>query len=148
MDPYVTRFLRSALIWLALGVTLGAAMAIHPPWQIYRPVHLHMLLLGFVFMMIAGVAYHVFPRFAATPLHAPRLAILHVYVANAGLALLATGFALRARGAPMAPWFLAAGGIGSAVGAYSLAWNLWRTLDRAALPISQLARVAPTRPPG
>ncbi len=147
MDPYVTRFLRSSLIWLALGVTLGAAMAIRPVWQIYRPVHLHMLLLGFVFMMIAGVAYHVFPRFAATPLHAPRLALAHVYIANIGLALLATGFALRARAAPAAPVFLAIGGIGSAVGAYAFVWNLWRTLDRAALPFSQLART-PTRSTG
>ncbi|MBX3148032.1 MAG: cbb3-type cytochrome c oxidase subunit I [Gemmatimonadales bacterium] len=147
MDPYVMRFLRSALVWLLLGVTLGAAMALRPAWQVYRPVHLHMLLLGFVFMMIAGVAYHVLPRFAATPLHAPRLAMAHVYLANVGLALLVTGFALRARAAPMATWFLALGGIGSAVGAYAFVWNLWRTLDRAALPFSQLAR-APTRAAG
>lgn len=118
-------------------------MAVRPAWQIYRTVHIHMLLLGFVFMMISGVAYHVFPRFAATPLHAPKLADLHVYLANLGLLGLATGFALRARAHPLAPSFLAVGGIISAVGAYLLGWNLWRTLDHAALPVSQLSQAKP-----
>lgn len=141
MDRYVTRFLRASLVWLVAGVTLGAAMAIHPQWVAYRTAHLHMLLLGFVMMMISGVAYHVLPRFAATPLYSTRLASIHVVVANVGLALFVAGFGLRAHANQAAPWFLGIGGALSATGAYLLVWNLWKTLDRAILPAAQLQRL-------
>ena len=69
--PSVRAFLKSSLAWLALGVT---------PWRrdggtsgvdLYRLAHVHMMLLGFVAMMIFGVAYHVIPNFAGFPLHRP-----------------------------------------------------------------------------
>jgi cbb3-type cytochrome oxidase subunit 1 len=144
MERYVLRFLRASLAWLAAGVSLGVAMAVHPAWVIYRTAHLHMLLLGFVVMMIAGVAYHVMPRFAATPLYSPRLATCHFVLANTGLALLAAGFVVRFHAATAGAWLLGIGGTLSAAGAYTLAWNLWRTLDRAAVAPSVLAR--PARP--
>jgi Cytochrome C and Quinol oxidase polypeptide I len=143
MDRPVIYFLKASLLWLALGVSLGVAMAVHPAWVIYRPVHLHLLLLGFVTMMISGVAYHVFPRFAATPLHAPRLMAVHLGLANAGLVLVACGFVARAHAVAHAPLVLGLGGSLSAAGAYLLGWNLWRTLDKAAIPPS---RLAPARP--
>ena len=74
MDWFVRAFLKSSLVWLGLGVTLGVGMAGHPAWLVYRPAHLHMTLLGFVAMMIFGVAYHVIPRFTGHPLHGRRLA--------------------------------------------------------------------------
>jgi cbb3-type cytochrome oxidase subunit 1 len=140
MEAYVVRFLRAALAWLALGVTLGVCMAVHPAWIVYRPAHLHMLLLGFVMMMIAGVAYHVLPRFAATALYSDRIAELHWIMANVGLALLASGFIVRMHNVPVGAWLLGIGGVLSAAGAYAMAWNLWRTLDRAAVPPSRLMK--------
>ena len=127
-------FLKSSLAWFGIGVTLGAVMASWPSAAAYRTAHFHMNLLGFVAMMIFGVAYHVIPRFVGHPLHNPRLATMHWWVANAGLAVLATGFALipslGARALPVQ----AVGGMLSAVGAYCFIYNIWRTLDgRAAL---------------
>ena len=46
-------------------------------WSAYYPAHVHMNMLGFVTMMIYGVAYHVIPRFIGKPLHARRLAAWH-----------------------------------------------------------------------
>jgi len=146
MDRYVVSFLRASLIWLGAGVSLGVAMAVHPAWVIYRTAHLHMLLLGFVTMMISGVAYHVLPRFAAAPLYSPRLAAVHLVIANVGVAVLAGGFIVRFSSTALAMPMLAAGGVLSAAGAFALAWNLWRTLDRAAVPPSQLATIRSTRP--
>jgi cbb3-type cytochrome oxidase subunit 1 len=145
MERFVTGFLRASLTWFVLGTTLGAAMAMHPAWSAYRPVHLHLLLLGFVVMMIAGVAYHVIPRFTAAPLHAPKVALAHLYVANIGLVLLAAGFTVRVHGVTLAPWLLASGGTLSAAGAWMLAWNLWRTLDKAVVPPTHLPRARPLR---
>jgi cbb3-type cytochrome oxidase subunit 1 len=140
MERFVSGFLRAALVWLVLGTALGAAMAMHPAWLVYRPVHLHLLLLGFVAMMIAGVAYHVLPRFTATPLHSPRLALVHLVVANVGLVSLAGGFVARTVVPAAAPALLTIGGSLSATGAWMLAWNLWRTLDHAVVPPNRLPR--------
>jgi len=135
MEWPVRSFLRSSLAWLALGVTLGVAMAAQPAWAIYRPAHEHMNLLGFVTMMIFGVAYHVIPRFSGRPLRYPHLAVWHFWIANAGLALMVLGFILRVHAASVAAGTasLAVGGTLSALGAYAFVLNLWRTLPAGQL---------------
>jgi cbb3-type cytochrome oxidase subunit 1 len=141
MDWAVTAFLKSSLAWLGAGVSLGVAMAVYPPWAVYRTAHLHMNLLGFVTMMIFGVALHVIPRFTGHPLHSRRLATGQWWLANAGLALFVTGFVLLPNtsfGAP-ARMVVATGGLLSAAAAYVFIYNLWRTIDgrpqkRSAIP--------------
>ena len=129
MEWFVKAFLKASLAWLAAGVTLGVAMAVHPVWTVYRLAHVHMLLLGFVTMMIFGVAYHVIPRFTGHALHGRRAAGWHWWLSNAGLALMATGFALRVHGVPVATALLGVGGLASATGAYTFAYLVWRTID-------------------
>ena len=129
MDWFVTRFIKSALGWLGIGVCLGVAMAAHPMWIIYRPAHVHMNLLGFVTMMIFGVAYNVVPRFFGHPLYSKKLAGGHWWLSNVGLALMAVGFFMAphvgARSVPV----LATGGVLSALGAFAFIFNIWRTID-------------------
>ncbi len=131
MERYVSGFLRSSLIWLLIGTAIGASMAIDPRFVRYRPAHLHALLLGFVMMMISGVAYHVIPRFTMAALHSPRLARIHLVIANLGLLLMVSGFGGRVHGVPGSAAMLAIGGSVSLLGAWAFAWNIWRTLDRA-----------------
>jgi cbb3-type cytochrome oxidase subunit 1 len=129
MDWFVKAFIKSSVAWLALGVTLGLAMAVHPVWVIYQPAHQHIVLLGFVTMMIFGVAYHVIPRFVGVPLHSKRAAGLHWWMSNAGLLLLIMGFVVRASSGAVVSTMLTIGGGLSALGAYIFAYVLWRTLD-------------------
>jgi cbb3-type cytochrome oxidase subunit 1 len=129
MTWFVRSFLKASLSWLALGVSLGVAMAAHPLWTVYRLVHVHMVLLGFVTMMIYGVAYHVIPRFAGFPLYSARAAVWHWWISNAGLALMATGFAIRVHEATAGTIVLATGGTLSALGAYTFVYVIWRTID-------------------
>ena len=129
MERFVRAFLKASLAWLVLGVTVGVAMAARPAWTVYRPAHVHMVLLGFVTMMIYGVAYHVIPRFTGFPLHSRRAAAWHWWASNVGLALMVAGFAARATGAAAGTPVLAAGGTLSALGAYTFAYVLWRTID-------------------
>ena len=92
---------------------------------------MHMTLLGFVTMMIYGVAYHVLPRFAGNPLWSKRLGGVHVWCSNVGLALMAIGFGLRVSSAidqRVAAAVLDPGAVLSAAGAYIFAYNLWRTI--------------------
>jgi cbb3-type cytochrome oxidase subunit 1 len=132
VDRPVVLFLKSSLVWLVTGVTLGVCMAVHPPLLAWRAAHIHALVLGFVTGMIFGVGYHVFPRFAGRPLRHPRLAMPHWWLANGGVAVMACGFILRAEGVAWSPTLLGLGGSAAALGAYLFAYNVWRTLDAAA----------------
>lgn len=152
MEWFVKAFLKASLAWLALGVSLGLAMAAHPPWTIHRVAHMHMVLLGFVTMMISGVAYHVVPRFAGYPLHNRRLAGWHWWISNAGLALMVAGFVLRAVHPAWGTPVLVAGGSLSALGAYLFVYVIWRTVDgppalRAAAVRAREAAAATRRAP-
>ena len=146
MDWFVKAFLKASLAWLAAGVSLGLAMAVHPAWAVYRTAHLHMNLLGFVAMMIFGVAYHVIPRFTGNPLHSRRIAEVQWWLANGGLALFVTGLALLPNTMYSTPAriVVGVGGILSAAAAYLFVYNIWRTIDgRASRRSATSAETAP-----
>lgn len=150
MDWFVKAFLKASLAWLGIGVTLGLAMAIHPPWAGWRTAHMHMNLLGFVTMMIYGVAYHVIPRFTGHPLALRRMAGVHWWVSNVGLALMSAGLGMRGMGTPGAAPLVIGGGLLSTVGAYMFIVNIWRTLDGPAglkRVANAVAGAPPTRRP-
>jgi cytochrome c oxidase cbb3-type subunit 1 len=132
------------VVWLGVGIVIGLSMAFWPREAIvYRPAHVHANLLGFVSMMIFGVAYHVIPRFSGSPLHSPRLATLHLWVANAGLALMVGGWIGRVWWRAVGEGALHLGAVASAVGAALFIFNIWRTLDAAAVPHGMARRMAP-----
>jgi cbb3-type cytochrome oxidase subunit 1 len=142
MDWFAKRFIKASLIWLCVAVLLGLAMAIHPAWTIYRPAHMHAALLGFVAMMIYGVAYHVLPRFSGSPLHSRSLAGWHWWAANLGLGAVVAGFIARVTVAvpsAVSSVVLGLGGSLSALGAFAFAWNIWRTMDGPPLVVVQRA---------
>jgi cbb3-type cytochrome oxidase subunit 1 len=149
MDWFAKAFIKASVLWLAIGVTFGVAMAAHPVWGVYRTAHMHMTLLGFVTMMIYGVAYHVLPRFTGHPLWSRRLAGWHWWMSNVGLTLMVAGFILRidlAVGVRAATMILTSGGVLSTLGAYAFVLNIWHTIDgrRAssgrADPLQQISR--------
>jgi cytochrome c oxidase cbb3-type subunit 1 len=131
MDNYVRAMIRSSLVWLGIGIVIGVSMAIWPgDHLLYKPAHAHANLLGFVSMMIFGVAYHVMPRFSGRPLHRPGLARLHVWLANVGLGLQTFGFIARPHWAEPGLLGVAVGGSIAAVGAFLFIYNIWVTLGR------------------
>ncbi|NIQ02266.1 MAG: DUF1858 domain-containing protein, partial [Nitrospinaceae bacterium] len=86
MDVYAKRFSKMALIYLVLGVVMGMVIGSKPEWsQRLRFVHIHLNLLGFMTMFIAGVAYHVLPRFNARPVPWPNGVKYHFILHNTGL---------------------------------------------------------------
>ena len=134
MDTFVRGFIRASLVWLGVGVVIGISMAFWPGHAlVYRPAHIHANLLGFVSMMIFGVAYHVIPRFSGNPLHSRSLPTVHLLVANAGLACMVGGWILRVWLPRPGAVVLQAGAAASAAGAFLFIYNLWRTMDRVAV---------------
>jgi hypothetical protein len=134
MESFVRHFIRSSLVWLGLGVLLGLWLALAPEAIVYRPAHVHANLLGFVSMMIFGVAYHVIPRFSGAPLRSRMLAQVHLWVANIGLASLVGGWLMRPSlwGAGTAALLL--GAVASATGAFLFIGNIWQTLTPVRRP--------------
>jgi hypothetical protein len=90
--------LTTALLWfiLANGVGLFLGLGILP--STWRPAHAHMHLLGFVGLMIYGVAYHALPCFRGVVFQRPGVALVQVALANVGLLgmVLAWGLSLGA----------------------------------------------------
>jgi hypothetical protein len=91
MEIYAKRFTKMALIYLALGVVMGVVIGTLPQWgERLRFVHIHLNLLGFMTMFIAGVAYHVLPRFNSRPVPWPGGVKYHFILHNVGLWGMAT----------------------------------------------------------
>lgn len=131
MDPAVRLFIRSSLIWLGIGVAIGVSMAIVPLHAlVLRPAHAHANLLGFVSMMIFGVAYHVVPRFSGAPLHSRTVAGVHLWIANVGLLGMVGGFLTRPTLPALGASALVIGAVASATGAFLFIGNIWQTLGR------------------
>src|SRR5512139_2102668 len=66
-------FVRASLIFLAAGFTLGALMQVNQAWSFYPPiwkllpVHIEILLMGWLLQLAAGVAFWILPRWSASP---------------------------------------------------------------------------------
>jgi len=93
-------FIAAALAYALLGGLVGVAWLAWPgllPGLALR-AHAHLMLVGFVGMMIFGIALHVLPRFTGRNLYSDRLADAHFVLVNAGLPVMALGwlFALPA----------------------------------------------------
>lgn len=86
----------TALLWFLAAGLVGLLLGLGLLPYNWRPAHAHMQLLGFVSLMIYGVAYHALPRFRGVVFRRPGLALLQVLVANLGLLgmTLAWGFGL------------------------------------------------------
>ena len=84
MENYPRLFIKAGLIYLVLGISLGVLMAFKSMGP-YRFIHIHLNLLGFMTMMIAGVAYHVLPRFSARTVPWPEGVKYHFLLHNIGL---------------------------------------------------------------
>lgn len=136
MDSFVKAFVKASVAWLAVGLVLGLSMVFVPAWTVYRAMHVHVMLLGFVTMFINGVAYHVVPRLSGRPLWSIRAAHWHFWLANAGLLVMVPGFWLRAQGLPAGTAVLGIGGTITTIGAVVFVLQVWRTVD-APLPVRQ-----------
>ncbi|MBI4203531.1 MAG: cbb3-type cytochrome c oxidase subunit I [Betaproteobacteria bacterium] len=88
------RFVTIALGYGLLGGLLMLVRLVDPtllPGNLPR-IHGHMMLLGFVLMMIYGVGLHVIPRFGGYPVRSERVANIQFWLANAGLPLMIAGW--------------------------------------------------------
>jgi hypothetical protein len=118
---------RAALLWQALGVTLGGLMlaakvAPMPAWVwLARGSHVHTLLVGWLVQLACGVAFWILPRLdAAGDRGDERPARLAAAALNLGVALAVVG------GFVALPWAELAAGALYAVGGLAFVAHAWR----------------------
>jgi cbb3-type cytochrome oxidase subunit 1 len=133
MPPLVRRFLKTAIGFLIFGVGMGVYMLAQreltgvwaTPWWI--SAHTHAILVGFVMMMILGVALWMFPRPARDDRHFdPRLAEAAYWFLALGTASRVAGELARPlSGATALRWIVVLAGVAQAAGLALFFWTMW-----------------------
>lgn len=131
MSRLTILFIKSSLIYFALAALVGLDMTFMPGhFGAMMPMHAHLMLLGWISMMIFGVAYHILPRFSASPLYSDKMANAQFYLAHIGLIGMAVGFAMR-NYVNAGGMLLAVFSIVEAVSVIMFAFNMLMTLPKA-----------------
>jgi heme/copper-type cytochrome/quinol oxidase subunit 1 len=139
MDRLVQRYLKTAIGFLVLGLGLGLLMIAGRELQGVYPspywisAHTHALLVGFVMMMIQGVALWMFPRpDKADVRYRPALAEVAYWLVALSTGARLVGELLRP-GADALPlrWLIVAAGFGQVGGVLLFFVNMWPRIRSA-----------------
>lgn len=137
MSPTVIGFIKTSLLSLATGVTLGVLMALHvlPRAEVPQYItsaHTHINLLGAVMMLIFGVGYHILPRFSGRPLHNEGASTVQLWMNIIGLVGMFVSLLIAAYStADLLRYAVAPFGALYALGGVLFAWNMWMTISGA-----------------
>lgn len=86
MDPVAKNFIRMSVIYFAISAVIGTYfMFCKVNYTQLFQAHVHLMMLGWMAMMVYGVGYHILPRFNGNPVAFPTLAVVHFFVANIAL---------------------------------------------------------------
>ena len=134
MTPLVQRYIKTSFVFLVAGLVVGGYAAVsqflaesYPP-RLLITAHAHLLLVGFMLMVVMGVATWMFPRAARDDTrYRPGLAEAVYWIMTVSTALRAAAeIALGAMGARPLGWLVALGGLGQLAGAALFVVNMWR----------------------
>lgn len=145
MTPLIRRYIKTSFIFLVTGLALGAYLLVaqfvfnvYPP-RLLVTTHAHLLLVGFMLMLVMGVATWMFPRPARDDArYRPELAEAVYWVMTVATALRAAAETLVALAGTLGlRWLIALAGLGQLAGAALFALNMWR---RVRMPPTALPR--------
>jgi cbb3-type cytochrome oxidase subunit 1 len=134
VTPLVRRYIKTSFVFLLWGLLLGGWIIVaefvagrYPP-RLFITAHVHLLLVGFMLMMVMGVATWMFPRPAKAD------TTYHPLLAEAVYWVMTLATALRALAEMLQGLFpsgalrivIAVGGLGQVLGALLFVVNMWR----------------------
>ncbi len=133
MYTLVRRFIKTGIVFLFIGLAIGAWMQVQRdvfhvwPNPYLQSAHIHALLVGFVLFLILGVALWLFPRPAQDDQRYTPARISAAYwvltSATAARVLAEAGNAYgQSRGFE---WLALAGGFGQVLGLAVYFWSMW-----------------------
>lgn len=139
MNPLVRRYLKTAIGFLIAGITLGGIVLVrreltgrYPSPELVS-AHTHVILVGFVMMMILGVAQWMFPRPARDDSrYRPAVAEAAYWILTIGtLARFGAEMARSASDALALRVAVVGGGLGQIAGLALFFYNLWPRIRTA-----------------
>lgn len=132
--PRLTRyFIKAALIYFVLGLLIGvllvAGSVIRVPPQVAAlfPVYLHVLVVGWITQLIAGVAYWMFPKYSKeSPRGNERLSWGVFILINVGLVLriIAEPLVSTQPGSSIG-WLLVVSALCQLLAGWGFVFNIW-----------------------
>ncbi len=133
MTPLIRRYIKTSFVFLMTGLVIGAYLVVAQfvvgayPSRLLVTAHVHLLLVGFMLLIVMGVATWMFPRPARDDSrYHPGLAEAVYWVLTLSTAVRAVGEVTGAL-APV-PGFqllVAAGGLGQLAAATLFVVNMW-----------------------
>src|SRR5262244_440704 len=133
MTPLVRRYIKTSFVFLMAGLLLGGWIIVaefvlgrYPP-RLFITAHVHLLLVGFMLMIVMGVATWMFPRPTRDDLrYRPELAETVYWLMTAATSVRALGEMLAAHADSTAlRVMIALGGVGQVVGVLLFVFNMW-----------------------
>jgi cbb3-type cytochrome oxidase subunit 1 len=92
MSTYTIRCIRFALLYLTIGIVLGATMAFDRSLGTdLRPLHVELNVWGWLSVLVYGLAHHMLPLFAGAQGLSRRLTDLQTWAAIAGVGVVVVG---------------------------------------------------------
>jgi cbb3-type cytochrome oxidase subunit 1 len=133
MSPLVRRYIKTSFVFLLAGLVLGSYLIVaeflasHYPPRVFITAHAHLLLVGFMLMMVMGVATWMFPRPAKNDTrYRPELAELVYWVMTVATTVRAASeLGVGILGVAPLRWLIALGGLGQLAAAILFAANMW-----------------------
>lgn len=95
MDRFARWFILMSIVYLGVAAVLGIVMLGSEKAMTMKFVHSHLMLLGWVSMMIYGVGYHILPRFMGRPLYSTKMGDAQFWLANIGLVVMLVFYTLN-----------------------------------------------------
>jgi heme/copper-type cytochrome/quinol oxidase subunit 1 len=142
VPPLVRRYIKTSLVFLIVGLALGGyvsvaqfTVGVYPP-RLFVTAHVHLLLVGFMLMMVMGVATWMFPRPAKDdPRYRPALAevvywVITVTTALRAVAEVGTGLT----GTPALHALVAIASLGQLAGTGLFVVNMWWRVRMPTVP--------------
>jgi cbb3-type cytochrome oxidase subunit 1 len=133
MPPLIRRYIKTSFVFLLAGLLLGGWIIVrqfvfgaYPP-RLIVTAHVHLLLVGFMLMVVMGVATWMFPRPARDDArYRPELAEA-VYWTMTAATVLRAASEIAGSFTPAPAWRLAiaAGGLGQLVATALFVVNMW-----------------------
>lgn len=132
MTPLVRRYVKTSFVFLLLGLVLGAWATVEVnlrgrgvPWPLIT-AHVHLVLVGFVLMLIFGVATWMFPRPARDDArYRPWVAEAIYWLLTVSTAVRTLGELGAAAAGTRASLLAALGGLGQVAGGVLFVVNMW-----------------------
>jgi cbb3-type cytochrome oxidase subunit 1 len=134
VPPLVRRYIKTSFLFLIAGLVIGGYILVAEfavgryPSRLFITAHVHLLLVGFMLMLVMGVATWMFPRAARDDArYRPALAEAVYWVMTLGTALRAISEVAAgvAEGAAPLRVLIVFGGSAQLVGALLFVVNMW-----------------------